>query len=298
MVDVRSSLIIISIAMLLSAGCVPSDFAGSAGAKKERKDATPGDKSDDDEDDDDAVDAGDTDAGEDDDIGKADDSDNNDQNIITGSDIASLGEIDIVTSEGTFKGAKCSADYEVPGRANPFLAGVADETSVSYNRGRPDKMPDQGPILVVPKIGKCIKAGNKLHFEVAGTISHGAGGDTSADGRTDRNATHEKGGILGKSDYTAPFNSLLGVFLSDGDPSTNASPGKLDFSSQPSRDYTKLEPLVGQIFFIGDGKGADGKLQTVIVPNGAKRLYFGISDSYEWNNNSGQLRGAILIQKN
>jgi hypothetical protein len=95
----------------------------------------------------------------------------------------------------------------------------------------------------------------------------------------------------------APLNALVGVFLGDADPSNATAPAMLPFGEQAERDYVTISPQLGQVFFIGDGKGADGKYQTVVVPDGVTKLYFGIMDSFEWNNNSGQLTGAILIQK-
>jgi hypothetical protein len=88
---------------------------------------------------------------------------------------------------------------------------------------------------------------------------------------------------------------MVGVFLGDGVP--NGSPATMDFNSAASRDYAKLTPNVGQIFFIGDGKRSNGALQEIVVPTGAKRLFLGNMDGYEWSNNSGELSGGFSTKK-
>ena len=127
-----------------------------------------------------------------------------------------------------------------------------------------------------------------------GTTSHGGSNPSvTADGST-RIEPHQKGSLFGKSGITAPMNSLLGVFLSADDPINSVASEKLNFSDANSRNYSSLLPKLGQVFFIGNGRFDGDKFQLVIVPKGATRLYFAIHDSYEWNNNSGTLQGAIL----
>jgi hypothetical protein len=117
---------------------------------------------------------------------------------------------------------------------------------------------------------------------------------TDANGNIRNITTHQKNAMFGKSQITAPFNSLLGVFLGEGDPSGQAAPEALDFSQASSRDYTTLAPLIGQVFFIGTGKTSRGGTHRVTVPQGATRLYFAIMDAYQWNNNTGSYSGAVL----
>jgi hypothetical protein len=50
------------------------------------------------------------------------------------------------------------------------------------------------------------------------------------------------------------------------------------------------------VFFIGDGKTSTGEHHRVMVPEGAARLYFAVMDIYQWNNNSGSLAGAIMVE--
>lgn len=77
---------------------------------------------------------------------------------------------------------------------------------------------------------------------------------------------------------------LTGVFLGDGAPSGPA-PAGLTFRS--NSDFTTLMPLLGQTFFIGDGRDRNGNIQSFIAPNAASRLYFGIADGFNFMNGAG-----------
>ena len=193
----------------------------------------------------------------------------------------------------------CSSTYQVAATANPYLAGVPDRTELNYqvsNGDGPnpvDKAPDQAPVLVVP-VGECLAPGKTVSFSVGGSVSYSQGSQQSdAAGDSTKLTRHQKGAALGKSQITAPYNSLLGVFLDSSDPSAAVAPAALDFSTASARDYASLAPLLGQIFYIGTGKTASGTPKKVVVPAGATRLYFGMMDSYQWNNNAGGFTGAV-----
>ena len=73
---------------------------------------------------------------------------------------------------------------------------------------------------------------------------------------------------------------LVGVFLTDAEPSDPAPP-RLDFSSTAlGHDFATLAPAIGQTFFIGDGKTAGALTQDFTVPAGATRLFLGLADAY------------------
>lgn len=202
----------------------------------------------------------------------------------------------VVTDDGGQLWEPCSRQLSVPGRANPYLAGMPAGTSISYNfAARPDRAGSESPVQLVPEKPDCLKEGESITFNISGRISHGGSQATNADGKQNDVKFHQKNGILGKSSIRAPLNSMVGVFLGDGVP--NGSPATMDFLSASSRDYAKLTPGVGQIFFIGDGKRSNGALQEIVVPVGAKRLFLGIMDGYEWSNNSGELSGGFSTKK-
>ena len=196
----------------------------------------------------------------------------------------------------------CSTNYLVPATANPYFAGSANGTTLDYiitpyDPQTPiDRVSQNAPILVSP-IGDCLKVGAPIYFSVGGAITFSnVDAPTDANGSLDKIVSHQKGGTLGKSDITAPINSLIGVFLGEGDPAGLAVPSPLDFSTQAARDYFTLNPTLGQTFFIGNGRTSTGEYHRVIVPKGATRLYFAVMDIYQWNNNSGSLSGAIMTE--
>ena len=101
---------------------------------------------------------------------------------------------------------------------------------------------------------------------------------------------------------------LAGVFLDAGYPSS--APASLTFvnsmgsASGTNVGFTMLAPLIGQIFFIGDGRTGNGSgaTQTFNVPNGATRLFLGIVDagSYsgapaQFQDNDGQFNASFQV---
>jgi hypothetical protein len=151
-------------------------------------------------------------------------------------------------------------------------------------------------VLAATSALKCFKAGYKLIFNISGTISHGGGGQTTdGDGQINYVVSHDLGAVFGKSNFNVPINSFLGVFLDDADPSALPSPAAKTYASQAERDFASQSPELRQIFYIGDGKTSTGANQITIVPAGATRLYFAIADIGQWNNNTGNLTGQILL---
>ena len=267
-------------------GCSDGSFTGSSGAKK-----TPVDS----KDEKDITDASDDDPNGDNDDELAED----DEDITQGDDNeTSLPSETIESEDGAIKTAVCSRDYEVAGKSNPYLAGAPNGTQIAYSSGIDDKAPSESPQLVIPKSSKCLQAGGKLYFKVSGELNHGPGTPvTNADGNLSSIEAFEKGAYLGKSGITAPMTSLLGVFIKKSTAVSQTAPENLDFTSASSRDYKTIEPKLGQVFYIGDGKTSAGKYQKVIVPLGADQFYFGIMDSFGWWNNTGSLTGSILWEK-
>lgn len=190
----------------------------------------------------------------------------------------------------------CTRELRVPGRSNPFLAGMPAGTSISYSWApTPDQAATESPVQLIPDRPDCLKEGSRIAFNISGRISHGGSKATDADGKQDDIKWHQKGALNGKSNIRAPLNSMVAVFLGDGVPA--GVPPASDFLSATSRDYSTISPALGQIIFVGDGKRRDGTLQEVVVPVGAKRLFLGIMDGYEWRNNSGELAGGFSVKK-
>jgi hypothetical protein len=92
------------------------------------------------------------------------------------------------------------------------------------------------------------------------------------------------------TDFTG---ALVGVFLENSLPTS--APSALRFSVNNSSlggiqtDFKVLAPLIGQVFFVGDGRtGAEtGAFQAFVVPPTATKLYLGYVDSCYASGTSG-----------
>ena len=183
-----------------------------------------------------------------------------------------------------------TSEQEVAAVANPWLAGMPANTlaNVGNPADNPDRAPNNSPQLLSVRL----KPGTALSFDsIVGNANNGPGNGTNMytpDGNTGNVVHNLLGAEWGKSDVYAPINALMGVFLSDALPSLSAAPATLDFSTSQSRDFVSLSPQLRQVFFIGDGRNSRGEIQRFVVPAGATRLYLGIMDRYEWNNNNGE----------
>jgi hypothetical protein len=82
-------------------------------------------------------------------------------------------------------------------------------------------------------------------------------------------------GLSGLID-AARFWYLTGVFIGPGTPA-GSPPPSIDFTLR--HDFTVLEPALGQVFFIGDGRTSDGIVQQFRVPPGSSRLFLGMVDT-------------------
>ena len=69
------------------------------------------------------------------------------------------------------------------------------------------------------------------------------------------------------------FEPSLPASLPKGTP-----PKGLDFDG--SYGLAAFSPTLAQVFFIGNGRTAEGTLQRFIVPKGATRLFLGFADAY------------------
>ena len=86
------------------------------------------------------------------------------------------------------------------------------------------------------------------------------------------------GGISGIEDDDATM-FLVGVFLGpNGQPSN--PPSTLNVTD--ANTVASFSPLIGQQFFIGDGRISSQDLQTFKVPAGATRLFLGFTENYQF----------------
>jgi hypothetical protein len=167
----------------------------------------------------------------------------------------------------------------VPARANPWLAGMTNGSTAR----RGDSAPDESP---VPITATAIEGGGTYAFAASGAANHGATLPLFPPDGEDL-ISHYLGAENGIADLTAPFVSLIGVFLGQDQPDQSPAPRPLDFRSPADQDYLVLAPALKQPFFIGDGSTSSGAVQQVIAPTGATRLFLGVMDQYQWSDNEG-----------
>jgi hypothetical protein len=106
--------------------------------------------------------------------------------------------------------------------------------------------------------------------------------------------SHYLGAENGIANMTAPFVSLIGVFLGPEQPDQTPAPAPLDFRNAADQDYLVLAPALKQPFFIGDGLTSSGGVQQVIAPIGATRLFLGVMDAYSWYDNEGAFTVSVV----
>lgn len=100
-----------------------------------------------------------------------------------------------------------------------------------------------------------------------------ADGSTGCGGATNVSSYQGISGIV--HDSRTMF--LVGVFVDDNIPQDPA-PERQDASTANSIE--DFQPLLGQVFFIGNGRTEDGKIQEFHVPNGATRLFLGFAETF------------------
>lgn len=179
--------------------------------------------------------------------------------------------------------------YDIAGTPGTSVGGAS-----SYGSGQPYASPIQVAITVTP--GATITITN-----VTGTVSHdydtpvgiNATGNNGGAGISD-NAKANGIAEHGIADVTMPLGAMNAVFLGTGLPDNIATvPSPLDFSTQAKRDYLGLKPDLQQPFFVGTGQTSGGQQQQIVVPPNATRLFMGIMDGWEWNNNLGGFNCTI-----
>lgn len=180
------------------------------------------------------------------------------------------------------------------GTNDPYLAGEPDGTKASTDDWAGPNTPNGVDCRPSPLSGISLTPGTSISFTFAGGVQNGPTlQQYGPDGNLSWILSHDAGAQNGIANVTMPINAVLGLFLDNSQPDTTPAPAALDFSSQASRDYTSISPLLKQPFFIGDGKTSSGATQKIVVPPGATRFYICTMDGYEWSNNAGTFTTTI-----
>jgi hypothetical protein len=176
---------------------------------------------------------------------------------------------------------------QVPATANPWLAGMTNDSVAR----RGDSAPGESPVAVA---NLAMDGGTIYGFSASGSANHGAPLPRFPPDGEDL-ISHYLGAENGIADITAPFTSLIGVFLGPDQPDKSPAPPPLDFRTLEERDYVVLAPALKQPFFIGGGFTSSGAARQVIAPAGATRLWLGVMDQYHWADNQGAF--AVEVTK-
>jgi hypothetical protein len=181
------------------------------------------------------------------------------------------------------------ATVRVPATANPFLAGMPRGARSSFG----DSAPRQSPVLVPLPLADAVA----VTLTVSGGSNHVPSCPPMCDPLDGGLFTaHQDGAENGISNVVAPYDSLLGVFLTDDQPDRSRAPKTLDFTRIGTK-FTSVAPLLRQVFFIGAGVNKDGSKRRCLVPRGATRLFLANMDSYEWSNNTGGFVVTVSIER-
>src|SRR5579883_45237 len=180
-----------------------------------------------------------------------------------------------------------SVTVNVPATSSPYLAGMPAGTQSRVG----DSAPQQSPVLAARTLSHAVA----VTFSATGAVEHTPQCPPTCYGPNGQTVLvrHIKGAENGISDIFAPMDALIGVFLSDEPPDHSKAPPRLD---SRLRNVSTVSPKLKQVFFIGDGKTVSGVPRRYLVPPKATRLYLGVVDAYEWNNNSGSFTVTVTIE--
>lgn len=207
-----------------------------------------------------------------------------------------------ITASSIATATVISTTVNAPSMGNLWLAGTPNKTTITNLQGNPSrydnsgtkKKPKQRPqVVLLSDLG--LVPGDTVSFEgLSGQANNGAGAsNTGPDGNTGWNvalgnaspSSAPNNSVNGISNVRAPISACMAVFLDDSPGSV--APASLDFGTAASRDYLQLNPELQQTFFVGDGKTSLGEVQRIKIPPGATRIYLGMMDAWQWNDNNG-----------
>ena len=181
-----------------------------------------------------------------------------------------------VTTDATLQ-LEVPADAMLDARSDVFSSAMA-----AAARSRGGVLP--AAITLVPGGGFVTFSGVHGRIGCWHGSHYGADGGDCAGGHTRLTAADAVSGIV--ANERTLF--VTGVFL--GDAPNAKAPAGLDFSNKAlGTSFDKLDPQLGQSFFIGDGLTgtADGKPQRFVIPAGATKLYLGFADGQRFQGTPG-----------
>jgi hypothetical protein len=176
------------------------------------------------------------------------------------------------------------AEVTVPGTSCIYFAGQED-LSLFVPSGDSDFDADVADAVDTMPVSVDITGfGDMISITAVGIWGHDPGLTSDPDGYNNWDATRAVYTALGISPVlNGRLNMLIGVFLTDDAPSLVDVPDSLVWGTD---DMTT--PELQQAFVIGSN------LSGITVPVGATRLFLGLNNGYEWNNNVGELTVRVV----
>ena len=218
--------------------------------------------------------------------------------LLFGSSSAEVYEVQVEGTDAIFLAGR--KDVTIPPASNQW---TGDTVLLRHPWRTPEEMLETLPKIIPIKEGDVVRlldpaSGGVSFFNGFGKPFYGPGGNGEAG-----SSLLSLDGISG---YAGPEGALTGVFLSDEVPSIEPAPITLDFTPTGiGTDFATLSPLIGQVFYIGDGVRSNGEVQTFIAPKGATRLALGVPDGFlfdgapgAYDDNDGSYLVRVGINKN
>lgn len=220
-----------------------------------------------------------------------------------------------VVATAVARSVEVSTEIEPPASGNLWLSGMPDDTlhmnyradnSTVWDYSGTSGTKKQRP-LEVNLSALNLKAGDTINLEgLSGNASwqnNDAGSINTADGDATKlcaNGVYPASSVPntsanGMSNVRAPIGAVMAVFIADGRPDSSGAPPNLDFGTANARDYSTISPKLKQTFYVGDGKRANGESQTIVVPEGATRVFLGMMDAWQWNDNVGHFKTKMYV---
>lgn len=211
-----------------------------------------------------------------------------------------------IRASSIVQASRVSQEFQPPAAGNLWLSGTPDNTTSNNHRPTTPHVWDnsgnsgnkkQRPLEInLTELG--LVPGMQIAFE---GVSGGSNFANTADGNTGWVVALGNSGpgnnngpsMNGMSNTRAPIGAIMAVFLGDDPPNTTAAPSNLDFATPAQRDYATISPQAKQIFFVGDGKRSNGEVQYITIPSGATRLFVGMMDAWQWNDNFGNFKSNL-----
>ncbi|MEM6371308.1 MAG: PEP-CTERM sorting domain-containing protein [Pseudomonadota bacterium] len=194
--------------------------------------------------------------------------------------IASTFSVTVDGTDAIFLAGREGAPIPDPSLPWGDTSSLTDDGMLRHSRPTPEEAKETVPTFVSVTGGDVVRV---LDPAVGGInfFNGSSGGLFGPEGNSSLTSSTitSFGGISG---YKGTQGALVGVFLSAANPTGGTAPATLDFSTIGT-DFTTLSPLIGQIFFIGDGKTSGGVFHEFVAPTGATRLYFGVPDAFGFN---------------